>query len=47
MFNATTDRIKQLSEFYPSKIEELENIFLDKTNIYIDRSNVLYRQNKL
>jgi uncharacterized LabA/DUF88 family protein len=40
MFEAKTDRIKELSSKYPQRIEELEAIFDKPTNVYIDYANV-------
>jgi len=40
MFHPRTDRIKQIAEKYPAKITELEKIFKQSTNIYIDYANV-------
>jgi len=36
-----------LSEFYPEVIKELEDVFKDKTNVYIDFANVLGWQDRL
>ncbi len=47
MFIAKTDRIKELSEIYASRIEELNNLFDKSTNIYIDFANVIQWQEKL
>lgn len=40
MFNAKTDRIKELAEKYPKRIKELSAIFDKPTGIYIDYANV-------
>jgi len=40
MFKPRTDRIKQLAEKYPQRIQELEGIFDRKSNVYIDFANV-------
>lgn len=40
MFKPWTERIKQLAQVYPEKIEELERVFDKKTNVYIDYANV-------
>ena len=40
MFKPRTDRIQQLAEKYPHRIEELEGMFDRKTNVYIDFANV-------
>jgi uncharacterized LabA/DUF88 family protein len=47
MFQARTERIKNLSQKYPDRILELEQIFDRKTNIYIDFANVIRWQEKL
>lgn len=47
MFSAKTKRIKILSEFKPEIIEELEEIFNKKTNVYIDFANILHWQERL
>ena len=47
MFNPKTERIKKLSELFPERIRELENIFIDSVNVYIDYGNVFRWQNKL
>ena len=47
MFRPKTDKIKILSEFYPEVIKELEDVFKDKTNVYIDFANVLGWQDRL
>jgi hypothetical protein len=47
MFEPKTDRIKELSEIYPERIEELDTIFSEKTNVYIDFANVHGWQDKL
>lgn len=47
MFKAKTERIKILAEKYPERIKELEKIFDNKTNIYIDFANVIRWQDKL
>jgi uncharacterized LabA/DUF88 family protein len=46
MFEPKTNRIKELAEKYPSRIEELEKIFDKTTNIYIDFANVIRWQDK-
>ncbi len=40
MFKPKTDRIQKLAEKYPRRIQELENIFNRKTNVYVDFANV-------
>ena len=47
MFKPKTDRIKQIASKFPRKIEELEKIFSQATNIYIDYANVRPWANKL
>lgn len=47
MFNPKTKRLKILSNNYPGSIQELDEIFDRKTNIYIDWANVLGWQDKL
>lgn len=47
MFNPKTDRIKELSQKYPKRIKELEKLFANKTNVYIDYANVKPWANKL
>ncbi len=47
MFNPKTERIKKLSELFPERIRELENIFIGSVNVYIDYGNVFRWQNKL
>lgn len=47
MFKPKTERVKQLAEKYPDKINELEKIFDKSTNIYIDWGNVFEWQEKL
>lgn len=47
MFKPKTIRIEALAEMFPNIIQELESIFNEKTNIYIDCSNILFWQDKL
>lgn len=47
MFNPKTERIKNLAEIFPKAISELENIFGESANIYIDWQNVIHWQEKL
>lgn len=47
MFDPQTNRIRKLSSHYKKALNELENIFDSKTNIYIDWANVLGWQDKL
>lgn len=47
MFKPKTKKIEKFSQLYPKVIQELEEIFDGKTNVYIDFANVLYWQGKL
>ncbi len=47
MFKPKTKRIEKLAKIYPKIIEDLEEIFNEPTNIYIDWQNVIHWQNKL
>jgi uncharacterized LabA/DUF88 family protein len=47
MFKPKTERIRQLGEKYPDRMQELERIFSGHTNIYIDYANVRPWANKL
>ncbi|MDD5606866.1 MAG: hypothetical protein PHN37_03345, partial [Candidatus Pacebacteria bacterium] len=47
MFKAKTNRIKILAEKYPERIKELEKVFNNKTNVYIDFANVIRWQDRL
>lgn len=40
MFKAKTERIQNLAEKYPQRIQELERVFDRRTNVYIDFANV-------
>jgi uncharacterized LabA/DUF88 family protein len=40
MFKAKTERIRELAEKDPRRIEELERVFDQPTNVYIDYANV-------
>lgn len=40
MFNPKTSRIRSLADKFPERIVELEKLFLDAVNIYIDYANV-------
>lgn len=40
MFRAKTDRIRELADKYPRRIEELERVFDRRTHVYIDFANV-------
>ena len=42
MFNPKTERIKKLTKLFPKLISELEGIFGESANIYIDWQLVLY-----
>jgi len=47
MFEPKTEKINKLAKENPIVIKQLESIFLDKTNIYIDFANVLGWEEKL
>lgn len=47
VFNAKTDRIKELAVKFHFRITELEKIFDKPTNVYIDFANVISWQEKL
>lgn len=47
MFEPKTIRIKKLSQNYSGRILELEKIFDNRTNVYIDFGNVIKWQDKL
>ncbi|MDD4989752.1 MAG: NYN domain-containing protein [Candidatus Pacebacteria bacterium] len=47
MFNSKTERIKKLAELFPARVTELEGIFGNSANIYIDYANVRPWANKL
>ena len=47
MFTPKTEKLKLLAEKYFFRIDELEKIFDNTTNIYIDFGNVKYWQEKL
>jgi uncharacterized LabA/DUF88 family protein len=47
MFKPKTEKIAELAQKNPHRIQELENIFDKKTNIYIDFANVFRWQEKL
>ncbi len=40
MFKAKTERIQELAEKYPQRIQELERVFDRRTHVYIDFANV-------
>lgn len=47
MFKPTTKRVERLAEIFPDIIDELENIFSDDTNVYVDWANVIHWQERL
>lgn len=47
MFHPKTERIKQLAEKHPNRIDELKKILDKPTNMYIDFANVYRWQEKL
>ncbi|MDD5433784.1 MAG: NYN domain-containing protein [Candidatus Pacebacteria bacterium] len=47
MFNSKTERIKKLAELFPDRVKELEKIFGNSANTYIDYANVRPWANKL
>lgn len=47
MFLPKTDRIKMLADKFPERIAELEKLFLDVTNIYVDYANVIHWHKQL
>jgi uncharacterized LabA/DUF88 family protein len=47
MFTPKTDRIRDLAEDFPDRIQELEQIFDSQTNVYIDYANVRPWANRL
>ena len=47
MFKPKTKKIEKFSQLYPKAIQELEEIFDSKTNVYIDFANVINWQDKL
>ncbi|KKT00045.1 MAG: hypothetical protein UV76_C0014G0024 [Candidatus Nomurabacteria bacterium GW2011_GWA2_43_15] len=47
MFKPSTPRIEKLAELFPEVIAELEIIFSNKSNVYIDWSNVVHWQDRL
>lgn len=47
MFTPRSERIKKLAEIFPEIVLELEKIFGDSANIYIDWQNVIHWQEKL
>lgn len=47
MFKPKTERIEKLSQIYPERITELENIFKSRTNVYLDYANIYHWSKKL
>ncbi len=47
MFNPKTERIKKLAELFPARVIELEEIFGNSANIYVDYANIRPWANKL
>ena len=47
MFKPKTERIQQLSQLFPEITKELEDIFNNVSNVYIDWQNVIHWQDKL
>lgn len=47
MFTPKTDRIAKLANIYPERIQELSNIFVSKTNVYLDWSNMYHWSKRL
>lgn len=47
MFKPKTNRIGALAQLFPKVIEEMESIFDNVSNVYIDWQNVLHWQDKL
>lgn len=47
MFKPKTERIKKLAKLFPKIISDLDVMFNDPTNIYIDWQNVIHWQKKL
>lgn len=47
MFNPKTERIEKLAKIFPKVVLELDNIFGESANIYIDWQNVIHWQEKL
>ncbi len=47
MFNPKTERVKKLAELFSGRVIELEEMFGNSTNIYIDYANVRPWANKL
>jgi len=47
MFISKNNKIRILKDYYPNRVEELENLLLGATNIYIDYANVRPWANKL
>lgn len=47
MFTPKTDRLKEMANKFPEVVSQLENIFLNNTNIYIDYANVIHWHGQL
>ena len=47
MFSPKTERIEKLAQIFPKVIKELEDIFNNTSNVYIDWQNVIHWQEKL
>jgi uncharacterized LabA/DUF88 family protein len=47
MFKPSTPRIEKLAELFPEVIKDLEVVFANKSNVYIDWSNVIHWQDRL
>lgn len=47
MFTPKTKRIAELATLFPDAVRELEVIFADSTNVYIDWANVIHWQERL
>lgn len=47
MFVPKTERIHKLSLIYPSRIREIEEVFAQRTKVYIDYANVFHWSQKL
>ena len=46
-FEAKTERLEKLARVFPERIEELEKIFKDSTNVYLDYANIQNWSEKL
>lgn len=47
MFKASTEKIEQLAVLHKKTIRELEKIFKNTTNVYVDYANVIHWSDKL